>query len=215
VYGEDSYDGGGVYGADFGNGSPPAPIVITKIERRPSKDVTSDKTISETTKESKKSKSSKESTPKEPSTAKSSRKQSKDTLMAADLEKAYLISAVNECHGNIEETTTATTVKTPDSISSAQSTTKQQQQQQHKTTKFSPNEVDIDEEKHLIKATSVEDQQQHQVESQEPTTSTANHRSPHHHHHHHHQPTTPRKPAFNPLHVILKDKNKYHTTEYI
>ena len=24
-----------------------------------------------------------------------------------------------------------------------------------------------------------------------------------------------RKPAFNPLHVILKDKNKYHTTEYI
>lgn len=27
--------------------------------------------------------------------------------------------------------------------------------------------------------------------------------------------TTPRKPAFNPLHVILKDKNKYHTTEYI
>ena len=26
---------------------------------------------------------------------------------------------------------------------------------------------------------------------------------------------TPRKPAFNPLHVILKDKNKYHTTEYI
>ena len=27
--------------------------------------------------------------------------------------------------------------------------------------------------------------------------------------------TTPRKPAFNPLHVILKDKNKYYTTEYI
>jgi hypothetical protein len=27
--------------------------------------------------------------------------------------------------------------------------------------------------------------------------------------------TTPRKTAFNPLHVILKDKNKYHTTEYI
>jgi hypothetical protein len=27
--------------------------------------------------------------------------------------------------------------------------------------------------------------------------------------------STPRKPAFNPLHVILKDKNKYHTTEYI
>ena len=26
---------------------------------------------------------------------------------------------------------------------------------------------------------------------------------------------TPRKPAFNPLHVILKDKNKYYTTEYI
>jgi hypothetical protein len=24
-----------------------------------------------------------------------------------------------------------------------------------------------------------------------------------------------RKPAFNPLHVILKDKNKYYTTEYI
>ena len=24
-----------------------------------------------------------------------------------------------------------------------------------------------------------------------------------------------RKPAFNPLYVILKDKNKYHTTEYI
>ncbi len=29
------------------------------------------------------------------------------------------------------------------------------------------------------------------------------------------KPTTPRKPAFNPLHVILKDKNKYYTTEYI
>jgi len=27
--------------------------------------------------------------------------------------------------------------------------------------------------------------------------------------------STPRKAAFNPLHVILKDKNKYHTTEYI
>lgn len=25
----------------------------------------------------------------------------------------------------------------------------------------------------------------------------------------------PRKPVFNPLHVILKDKNKYHTTEFI
>lgn len=29
------------------------------------------------------------------------------------------------------------------------------------------------------------------------------------------QPTTPRKSNFNPLHVILKDKNKYYTTEYI
>ena len=27
--------------------------------------------------------------------------------------------------------------------------------------------------------------------------------------------TTPRKTKFNPLHVILKDKNKYYTTEYV
>lgn len=31
----------------------------------------------------------------------------------------------------------------------------------------------------------------------------------------HSNPTTPRKTVFNPLHVILKDKNKYYTTEYI
>ena len=207
VYGEDYYDGGGVYGANMDGGSTP-PVVITKIERRQSKDA-----------------SKQRSTPKETtatSTAKSSRKQSKDTTMAVDLEKAYLISAANECHGGddavikAKENNTSAQVPNQPMIGAA-TTTKHHHHHHHhhhhqsRTTKVCPNE---DEEKPL-KSTTISDNHIENTQQQQQKPNTASNNSG--------LPTTtatttsttPRKPAFNPLHVILKDKNKYHTTEYI
>lgn len=206
VYGEDCYDGGGVYGADMGIGGPLPPVVITKIERRQSKE---------------ECKLQQRSTPKDntaTSTAKSSRKQSKDTTMAADLEKAYLISAANECHSGEEvvitasENTGAAQVPVqPPPTTTTTITTKNHHHphNQAKTTKFSLNDTHIDEEKPLKSTTSNDhgQQQNHHQQQQSNITSTNSGYSM--------TATTPRKPAFNPLHVILKDKNKYHTTEYI
>lgn len=206
VYGEDYYDGGGVYGANMDGGSTP-PVVITKIERRQSKDA-----------------SKQRSTPKETtatSTAKSSRKQSKDTTMAVDLEKAYLISAANECHGGEDAVIKAkennTSAQAPNQpMIGAATTTKHHHHHHHhhhqsRTTKVCPNE---DEEKPL-KSTTISDNHIENTQQQQQKSNIASNNSG--------LPTitatttstTPRKPAFNPLHVILKDKNKYHTTEYI
>lgn len=171
-----------MYGADMGTVGPSEPIVITKIERRKSKEVTAEV-----------KQASQRSTPKDTaaSTAKSSRKQSKDTSMAADLEKAYLITAANECLGGEEAAQTVERVVVPSNESA-------KHHHAPKSTKFCPNDPNIDEEKPL----KIEDNQTHHQSTLTSVSSGA-------------MATTPRKPAFNPLHVILKDKNKYHTTEYI
>lgn len=208
MYGEDCYDGGGVYGADFVNEGPTQPVVITKIERRQSKESESAKQqqhsiIKETTASS---------------TAKSSRKQSKDTTIAADLEKAYLISAANECHNgeeaNMSKKHDVTAVETQclnnqqPSIGAPEMACNYQHQQKH--AKFSANDTQILlNNKPLKSTTNNYDNGQTQLLSQSTIPSSISGFSMNT------SVTTPRKPAFNPLHVILKDKNKYHTTEYI
>lgn len=186
--------GGGIYGEDFYDGGGVYGADLANVTSPPQPIVITKITARRPS--TKDGSSEEKRTPLD--TAKTSRKQSKDV----DLERAYLISAAHECHNEpiIEH-------QQPEQAISNNT--------KAKTTKFNLNELQIDEEKLLKK------------ESDENNQLQPNNR--HHHHHHQHQQqqavnsgstpgvniSTPRKPAFNPLHVILKDKNKYHTTEYI
>lgn len=174
VYGEDFYDGGGVYGADLANMQAP-PVIKTKqpsatstpSQRRTSKDSKSDDSASG----------------RNQSTAKN-RKSSKEAC--DDLEKAYLISAtqddfyksLNESDSNNKPEAKTESSSPPPLPPHAATVTEQSHNGNHLSSHNNLN----------------------QVQSNSTTTISA---------------STPRKPTFNPLHVILKDKNKYHTTEYI
>lgn len=229
VYGEDCYDGGGVYGADFVNEGPIAPVVITKIGRRQSKESDANKQQNHHS----------STTPKETtatSTAKSSRKQSKDTTMAADLERAYLISAANECHSGEETSVNAVENRqanpaagmtlansdaqpttTQPSSGAPTTTTKHHHHNQHsKHAKLSAYETNVVLDEKPLKSSIISSNNEHsqtQMLTQQSTITSSN--SGFSMNNTSTVTTTPRKPAFNPLHVILKDKNKYHTTEYI
>jgi hypothetical protein len=180
--------GGGIYGEDFYDGGGVYGADLANVTSPPQPIVITKITARRPS--TKDGSSEEKRTPLD--TAKTSRKQSKDV----DVERAYLISAAHECHNEaiVEHQ------QPEQAISKA------------KTTKFNLNELQIDEEK-LLKKEGDDENNQLQPNNR-------------HHHHHHQQAvnsgstpgvniSTPRKPAFNPLHVILKDKNKYHTTEYI
>lgn len=185
VYGADIYDGGGVYGADIVN--VPTKPIVTSSKQSPSQSI--DKTAEN-------AKPTDESNNKNP--VAKNRKSSKDEYEENENESLINDNVNGSNNENVRSSLLNTENESNDTNSISLNKKSSPNNLETQSTKVIPNvnstRLDIIDNDSTVVSFNPASQ---------PQSTLVN------------TSTTPRKPAFNPLHVILKDKNKYHTTEYI